>query len=258
MRPALIHFLDSAMSPRLIEHLARHAPGVPWYGFARVSDRLGDAEFCRAWGASGCVMLKLGLESGDQGVLDALEGHPGRLRPRGPAGPEGRGYPGTLRLPALRDPRRDPRGGPAHPGLHRASRRVDRFPQPRRLQPAGRFGCGGGAEGPPLPTRGTSRCMPISNTPPAGDERRCGISSEREFRRHPSVAPIDKGASRRSSFQSRAFSAKFLLKNSVKDDKVGAVFRGMVLSPLNKWVKREIRQTPCKEAARGGEIVSKP
>jgi len=73
MRPVLIHFLDSTMSPRLLELLARHAPGAPWYGFARVSARLGDAEFCRALRASGCVMLKLGLESGDQGVLDALE-----------------------------------------------------------------------------------------------------------------------------------------------------------------------------------------
>jgi len=73
MRPALIHFLDSTMSPRLLDLLARHAPGAPWYGFTRVSARLGDAEFCRALRASGCVMLKLGLESGDQGVLDALE-----------------------------------------------------------------------------------------------------------------------------------------------------------------------------------------
>jgi len=73
MRPALIHFLDSTMSPRLLDLLARHAPGAPWYGFTRVSPRLGDGEFCRALRASGCVMLKLGLESGDQGVLDALE-----------------------------------------------------------------------------------------------------------------------------------------------------------------------------------------
>jgi radical SAM superfamily enzyme YgiQ (UPF0313 family) len=71
-RPSLVHFLDSTMSPRLLEHLADHPPGAPWYGFARVSPRLADADFCRALKASGCVMLKLGLESGDQGVLDAL------------------------------------------------------------------------------------------------------------------------------------------------------------------------------------------
>ena len=72
-RPALIHFLDSTMSPRLLEHLVRRPPGAPWYGFTRVSSRLGEADFCRALRDSGCVMLKLGIESGDQGVLDALE-----------------------------------------------------------------------------------------------------------------------------------------------------------------------------------------
>jgi len=72
-RPSLIHFLDSTMSPRLLEHLACHPPGAPWYGFTRMTPRLADADFCRALRSSGCVMLKLGLESGDQGVLDALE-----------------------------------------------------------------------------------------------------------------------------------------------------------------------------------------
>ncbi len=71
-RPSMIHFLDSTMSPRLLEHLAGHPPGAPWYGFTRVSPRLADEDFCRAMKESGCVMLKLGLESGDQGVLDAL------------------------------------------------------------------------------------------------------------------------------------------------------------------------------------------
>ena len=45
---------------------------MPWYGFARVSDLFLDQAFCRALKRSGCVMLKLGIESGDQGVLDAL------------------------------------------------------------------------------------------------------------------------------------------------------------------------------------------
>ena len=43
--------------------------GAPWYGFVRVTRRLADEDFCRALKLSGCVMLKLGLESGDQGVL---------------------------------------------------------------------------------------------------------------------------------------------------------------------------------------------
>jgi radical SAM superfamily enzyme YgiQ (UPF0313 family) len=52
--------------------LADRPPGVPWYGFARISKELTDLEFCRALKRSGCRMLKLGLESGDQGVLDRM------------------------------------------------------------------------------------------------------------------------------------------------------------------------------------------
>jgi len=69
----LIHFLDNALSPRLLTDLAEHPPGVPWYGFARLSPRLADREFAARLKASGCVMLKLGVESGDQAVLDALD-----------------------------------------------------------------------------------------------------------------------------------------------------------------------------------------
>jgi hypothetical protein len=70
-RPALIHFVDSAMSPALLSRLAENPPGVPWYGFARMTRRLAEEDFCRALKAGGCVMLKLGLESGDQSVLDS-------------------------------------------------------------------------------------------------------------------------------------------------------------------------------------------
>ena len=69
--PALIHFVDSAMSPALLRRLAEKPPGAPWYGFVRMTRMLADEEFCRALKTSGCVMLKLGLESGDQSVLDA-------------------------------------------------------------------------------------------------------------------------------------------------------------------------------------------
>jgi hypothetical protein len=71
-QPVLIHILDNALSPALLKALAEHPPGAPWYGFARFTDDLTDRDFCRALRKSGCVMLKLGLESGDQGVLDAL------------------------------------------------------------------------------------------------------------------------------------------------------------------------------------------
>ncbi len=71
-RPALIHLLDNAVSPALLHALAENPPGTPWYGFARIDAGLADLEFCHALKRSGCVMLKLGLESGDQGVLDRM------------------------------------------------------------------------------------------------------------------------------------------------------------------------------------------
>ncbi len=72
-RPRLIHFLDNAVSPELLSALADQPPGIDWYGFARVSRQLADHGFCKKLRAAGCIMLKLGLESGDQGVLDAMD-----------------------------------------------------------------------------------------------------------------------------------------------------------------------------------------
>lgn len=71
-RPVLVHLLDNALSPALLSALADSSPGAPWYGFVRFTEQLADREFCRSLKQSGCVMLKLGLESGDQTVLDAL------------------------------------------------------------------------------------------------------------------------------------------------------------------------------------------
>ena len=71
-KPSLIHLLDSALAPSFMQELTRNPPGVPWYGFARITHHLADEDFCRALKKSGCVMLKLGIESGDQTVLDAL------------------------------------------------------------------------------------------------------------------------------------------------------------------------------------------
>jgi hypothetical protein len=85
MGPALFHLVDNAISPALMERMAhRESTGritdedsaTPWYGFARVTRHLTDPDFCGALRASGCVMLKLGIESADQDVLDAMEkGH---------------------------------------------------------------------------------------------------------------------------------------------------------------------------------------
>ncbi len=70
--PSLIHLLDNAVPPVILRQLADHPPGAPWYGFARIGAPLDDPEFCRQLARSGCLMLKLGLESGNQQVLDAL------------------------------------------------------------------------------------------------------------------------------------------------------------------------------------------
>ncbi len=70
--PVLIHLLDNAVSPAMLNVLTESPPGIPWYGFARIDEHLAKPEFCRALKLSGCVMLKLGLESGDQSVLDRM------------------------------------------------------------------------------------------------------------------------------------------------------------------------------------------
>ena len=72
-RPGLIHFLDNALSPKFLKSLIENPPGTPWYGFVRITEHLADMDFVRGLARSGCVMLKLGVESGDQRVLDALE-----------------------------------------------------------------------------------------------------------------------------------------------------------------------------------------
>ncbi len=71
-KPVLVHLLDNSVSPALMHGLADRPLGVPWYGFARINNDLTDIDYCIALKRSGCVMLKLGLESGDQGVLDRM------------------------------------------------------------------------------------------------------------------------------------------------------------------------------------------
>jgi radical SAM superfamily enzyme YgiQ (UPF0313 family) len=72
LNPVLIHFTDNAVSPALLKTLARNPGNVPWYGFARITRHLADADFCEALKQSGCVMLQIGLESGSQKVLDGF------------------------------------------------------------------------------------------------------------------------------------------------------------------------------------------
>jgi radical SAM superfamily enzyme YgiQ (UPF0313 family) len=72
LNPSLIHILDSSISPSLLSALAQRPPGAPWYGFTRITEHLADADFCLSLKRSGCIMLKVGIESGDQEVLDQL------------------------------------------------------------------------------------------------------------------------------------------------------------------------------------------
>jgi hypothetical protein len=72
LNPSLIHILDSSISPSLLGALAQRPPGALWYGFTRITQHLTDEDFCFCLKRSGCAMLKLGIESGDQEVLDQL------------------------------------------------------------------------------------------------------------------------------------------------------------------------------------------
>ena len=71
--PVLIHFLDNALSSSTLKELAENPPNVSWYGFARFDKLLAEKNFCLKLREAGCVMLKLGLESGNQAVLDTME-----------------------------------------------------------------------------------------------------------------------------------------------------------------------------------------
>lgn len=72
LKPVLIHLVDNAISPAMMRKIAENPPGAPWYGFVRITPHLADTGFCQALKKSGCVMLKLGLESGDQGVIESM------------------------------------------------------------------------------------------------------------------------------------------------------------------------------------------
>ncbi len=72
MHPGLIHMLDNEMSLALLGALMDHPPGIPWYGFCRFFKELEDPAFCTDLRKAGCIMLKLGLESGDENVLSRM------------------------------------------------------------------------------------------------------------------------------------------------------------------------------------------
>jgi len=72
-KPALIHLTDSEISPELLKGMVQHPPGAPWYSFSRFFPVLTQEDFCRSLAESGCKLLCLGLESGDQEVLRAIK-----------------------------------------------------------------------------------------------------------------------------------------------------------------------------------------
>lgn len=80
LRPSLIHFLDNALSPALLKKMALRRLPAPWYGYVRFTKELEELDFCMALKKSGCVLLQIGLESGDQHVLDQM--HKGIELPR--------------------------------------------------------------------------------------------------------------------------------------------------------------------------------
>ncbi len=70
--PDYIHLIDNAVTPAFLKALSKNKFGFKWYGFVRFEKEFLDPDFCHDLKRSGCDMLKLGLESGDQGVLDQM------------------------------------------------------------------------------------------------------------------------------------------------------------------------------------------
>ena len=68
----LVHVTDSAVPLPALLGLARQRWSARWYGFTRFYPDLAEAEVCRALRRSGCLMLQLGLESGSRRVLARL------------------------------------------------------------------------------------------------------------------------------------------------------------------------------------------
>lgn len=70
--PSLFHFLDNEISPSVLKAISISDNNIPWYGFTKFYSNLKDPDFCKELKSKGCYMLKLGLESGDQDVLDKM------------------------------------------------------------------------------------------------------------------------------------------------------------------------------------------
>jgi len=71
-KPTLFHFLDNEINPSVLKAITESNNSIPWYGFTKFYSNLKDLDFCKKLKTKGCFMLKLGLESGDQKVLDSM------------------------------------------------------------------------------------------------------------------------------------------------------------------------------------------
>ena len=71
--PDYVHLIDNAVTPAFLKILSKEKFGFKWYGFVRFEKELLNLDFCHDLKKSGCDMLKLGLESGDQDVLDQMK-----------------------------------------------------------------------------------------------------------------------------------------------------------------------------------------
>ncbi|MBU2452601.1 MAG: radical SAM protein, partial [Proteobacteria bacterium] len=65
-------FIDNAVTPSFLKALSKYRFRFKWYGFVRFEKEFMNQKFCHDLKKSGCDMLKLGLESGDQNVLDQM------------------------------------------------------------------------------------------------------------------------------------------------------------------------------------------
>jgi len=70
--PDYVHLIDNAVTPAFLKAVSKNKFGFKWYGFVRFEKELLNQDFCCDLKKSGCDMLKLGLESGDQDVLDQM------------------------------------------------------------------------------------------------------------------------------------------------------------------------------------------
>jgi len=75
----MFHFIDSAMPAKALRAIAAHVVEEDrpyrWYGFSRLEPYLFADGFAETLYAGGCRMLKLGLETASQRLLDAMDKH---------------------------------------------------------------------------------------------------------------------------------------------------------------------------------------